>query len=315
MAKNSFLTALLVGLAVLGAEAQINNVYKADTVIDGNGNKIITVYSQGTFAEGNGNVVTRDFDMAAFDEISIALPASVTYVVADKCSCRVTLDENLFECLDIYQKGDGLRVEMVKTLQQSDLKPTKFLIELTAPTLEEISLVGGGDFSFVTPFEAPKLEINMAGAYGVFFDETATIQDFKTNLAGAGKLVCNDLYADRVDLNVAGVGNLVCKNLHADHADLSVAGTGGIVIKAGTVKSADITVAGTGSVETRCELESMDYTITGTGAGRIYYYGDVKVEGTTMCGQIKRIDSENVKTKKKCCDEKQKKTKTQGITL
>ena len=100
-------------MAVLGAEAQTNKVYKADTVIDGNGNKIITVYLQGTFAEGNGNVVTRDFDMAAFDEISIALSASVTYAVADKCSCHVTLDENLFECLDIYQKGDCLRVEMV----------------------------------------------------------------------------------------------------------------------------------------------------------------------------------------------------------
>jgi len=276
---------MLVCMAVLGAEAQTNKVYKADTVIDGNGNKIITLYTQGTFAEGNGNIVMRDFDMATFDEISIALPASVTYAVADKCSCRVTLDENLFECVDIYQKGDCLKVEMVKTLQQSDLKPTKFVIELTAPTLEEISLVGGGDFSFITPFEAQKLEVNMAGAYGVFFDETATIQDFKMSLAGAGKLVC--------------------ENLHADHVNLAVAGPGSMVIKEGKVKSADITVAGTGSVETRCELETMDYTITGTGAGRIYYSGDVNVKGTTMFGKIERIDSKKEKNnKEKCCHEK-----------
>ena len=285
MNKKLFFMALLVGVAMLDAEAQTNKVYKADTVIDGNGNKIITVYKQGTFAEGNGNVVTRDFDMAAFDEINISLPASVTYAVADKCSCRVTLDENLFECVDIYQKGDCLKVEMVKTLQQSDLKPTKFVIELTAPTLEEISLVGGGDFSFITPFEAQKLEVNMAGAYGVFFDETATIQDFKMSLAGAGKLVC--------------------ENLHADHVNLAVAGPGSMVIKEGKVKSADITVAGTGSVETRCELETMDYTITGTGAGRIYYSGDVNVKGTTMFGKIERIDSKNEKNnKEKCCHEK-----------
>ena len=272
MIKKTFFTTLLVCMAVLGAKAQTNKVYKADTVIDGNGNKIITLYMQGTFAEGNGNIVMCDFDMAAFDEINIALPASVTYAVADNCSCRVTLDENLFECLDIYQKDDCLRVEMVKTLQQSDLKPKKFLIGLTAPTLEEISLVGGGSFSFVTPFEAPKLEINMAGAYGMFFDETATVQDFKMNLVGAGKMVC--------------------KNLVASHANLAVAGPGSIVIEAGKVKSADITVAGSGSVETRCKLETMDYNITGTGSGSIYYYGDVKVKGTTMYGKIKKIDSE-----------------------
>ena len=298
MNKKSFFTALLVGMAVLGAEAQNNKVYKADTVIDGNGNKIITVYMQGTFAEGNGNVVTRDFDVTTFDEISIVLPASVTCAVADKCSCRVTLDENLFECLDIYQKGDCLRVEMVKTLQQSDLKPTKFLIELTAPMLEEISLVGGGDFSFVTPFEAPKLKINMAGAYGVFFDETATIHSFKMDLAGSGKLVSKDLRADRVNWSVAGSGMIKCKHLIADDANLSVAGSGSINIEAGKVKSADITVAGSGSVETRCELETMDYSIMGT--GRINYYGDVKVKGSTMGGKIKRMDSENAKPKEKC---------------
>ena len=297
MGKKSFLVALLVFAAVLGAEAQKNNVYKADTVIDGKGNKTITVYSQGTFAEGNGNVVTRDINVTTFDEISIALSASVTYAVADKCSCRVTLDENLFECVDIYQKGDCLKVEMVKTLQQSDLKPTKFVIELTAPTLEEISLVGGGDFSFVTPFEAPKLEISMAGAYGVFFDETATIDEFKMNLAGSGKLVCKDLNSDHLDWDVAGVGKLVCKNLIADNVDLSVAGSGGIVIEAGTVKSADLSVAGSGYIETRCALESMDYNIAGS--GRIYYYGDVKVKGYLMGGKIKRIDSENGKPAKK----------------
>jgi hypothetical protein len=38
MAKKSFLTALLVVMAVLCAEAQNNKVWKTDTVIDGKGN-------------------------------------------------------------------------------------------------------------------------------------------------------------------------------------------------------------------------------------------------------------------------------------
>ena len=277
MEKKSILTALLLCFAVLGAKAQKYNVYKADTVIDGNGNKTITVYTQGTFAEGNGNIVTRNFDMTAFDEISIALSASVTYVVADKCSCRVTLDENLFECLDIYQKGDCLRVEMVKTLQQSDLKPTKFLIELTAPKLEEISLVGSGEFCFITPFETQQLEISIAGSSGVTFAKTATIQVMKTSIAGSGKLMC--------------------KELIADHADLSIAGSGDVYIESGKVTSADVSVAGSGTVETRCQLESMDYSITGSGV--IRYHGDVKVKGQRMGGKLIRIDSENEKCKTK----------------
>jgi hypothetical protein len=136
MAKNSFLTALLVFIAVLGAEAQKNNVYKADTVIDGNGNKIITLYSAETVVEGNGNVVTRDFDVTAFDEINLVLPATVNYTVADDYSCRVTLDENLFECYDIRMKGDRFSLKKDNEFNEINVKPTKFVIEISAPVIE-----------------------------------------------------------------------------------------------------------------------------------------------------------------------------------
>ena len=281
MAKKSFLTALLVVMAVLCAEAQNNKVWKTDTVIDGKGNKIITVYKQNNVVEGNGNIVTRDIDVAAFKEISMILPATVNYKVADNYSCRVTLDENLFEWVDIYLKGDCLRVEMVKTFQQSDVKPTKFLIELTAPTLEEISIMGGGDFNFVTPYEAKELNIKLTGSGEVVFEKTANIYDF--------------------DVDVAGSGSLLSKELLADHMDISIAGSGDVMIKDGMVKKANLSVAGSGSIEARCQMESMDYSVAGTGS--ISYPGDVKAVGTVVGGKINKIwGTEN--NKKKSCDEK-----------
>ena len=239
MAKKSFLTALFIIMAVLGVEAQTNKVYKADTVIDGNGNKIITVYSRGSFAEGNGNIVTRDIDVAAFKEISMILPATVNYKVADDYSCRVTLDENLFEWVDIYLKGDCLRVEMVKTFQQSDVKPTKFLIELTAPTLEEISIVGSGDFNFVTPYEAKELKIK---------------------LTGSGDLLSKELLADYMDVSIAGSGQMVCEHLQANRLRASVVGSGDVIIKDGKVKKANLSVAGSGSIEAALRARAVSLT-------------------------------------------------------
>ena len=270
MTRKSFLTALLVCLAVLGAEAQKNNVYKTDTIVDGKGNTIINVYSAKNVAEGNGNIVTRDYDVAAFDEISMILPATVNYTVADDYSCRVTLDENLFEYLDIYSKEGCLRLEMVKTLQQINLMPTKFVIEISAPTIEEINTVGSGYFYFVTPFEARKLVISIAGSGSVIFKETANIHLFEMQIAGSGKLECKDL--------------------HADHTNLSIAGSGDMRIESGMVKNADISVAGSGSVDIRCQLESMDYNIAGSGS--INYIGNVKIKGTNWGGKIKRIDKD-----------------------
>ena len=283
MAKKSFLTALFIIMAVLGVEAQTNKVYKADTVIDGNGNKIITVYSRGSFAEGNGNIITRDIDVAAFKDFSMILPATVNYSVADSYACRVTLDENLFEWIDIYQKDDCLKVEMVKTFQQADVRPTKFLIELTAPTLEEISVLGSGDFNFVTPFEAKELNIKLTGSGDVVFEKTANIHAFDTDIAGSG--------------------SLLSKELLADHMDISIAGSGDVMIKDGKVKKANLSVAGSGSIEARCQMESMDYSVAGTGS--ISYPDDVKAVGTVVGGKINKIwGTEN--NKKKCCDEKPK---------
>lgn len=270
MAKKSFLTALFIFMAVLGAEAQKNNVYKTDTIVDEKGNTIVNVYRTGNVAEGNGNVVTRDYEVAEFDEISLILPATVNYTVADDYTCRVTLDENLFDYLDIYEKSGCLKLEMVKTLQQVNLMPTKFVIEISAPTVEDINTVGSGDFYFVTPFEARKLDISTAGSGGVYFNETTTIHRLEVSIAGSGELVCKDFYADLVDLSVAGSGDMI--------------------IESGTVKKADVSVAGSGSVETRCQLETMDYSIAGSGS--IKYLGNVKTKGTNVGGRIKRIDKD-----------------------
>ena len=275
------MTALLIVMAVLGAGAQTNKVYKTDTVIDGKGNKTITVYMQKNVVEGNGNIVTRDIDVAAFKDFSMILPATVNYSVADSYACRVTLDENLFEWIDIYQKDDCLKVEMVKTFQQADVRPTKFLIELTAPTLEEISIMGSGDFNFVTPFEAKELNIKLTGSGDVVFEKTANIHAFDTDIAGSGSLLSKEFLADYMDISIAGSGN--------------------VIIKDGKVKKANLSVAGSGSIEARCQMESIDYSVAGTGS--ISYPGDVKAVGTVVGGKINKIwGTEN--NKKKSCDEK-----------
>lgn len=256
MAKRSLLTVLLLCVAVLGAEAQKTKN---------------SSYTSGTVVEGNGNVVTSVFEVEAFDEVSMILPATVNYTVADDYSCRVTLDENLFEYLDIHTKGDALNLGYVtEKVQHINLRPTKFVINISAPTIEEINTVGSGDFYFVTSFEARELDISTAGSGGVYFNETTTIRHLEVSIAGSGELVCKDFYADLVDLSVAGSGDMF--------------------IESGTVKKANVSVAGSGSVETRCQLEAMDYSIAGSGS--IKYLGNVKIKGTNVGGRIKRIDKD-----------------------
>ena len=233
---------------------------------------------QAQTVNGNGNILTRDFEVAAFDEIKTIWPATINYTVADDYSCRVTLDENLFEYLNIHTDGDELILGYVpEKVQHTNLTHTEFIIELSAPMIEEISIAGSTDFRFVTPFETQKMKIQTAGSGSVVFKQTANIHDFDMQIAGSGKMICKKLLADRIKLNVAGSGDMIVED--------------------GTVKSANISIAGSGTIETRCQLESMDYSIAGS--GRIRYLGNVKVQGKNIGGRISRIDSENANCKTK----------------
>ena len=232
--------------------------------------------TQAQTVKGNGNIVTHDFEVAAFNEIKTIFPAMINYTVADDYSCRVTLDENLFEYLNIHTDGDELILGYVpEKVQHTNLTHTEFIVELSAPTITEISIAGSTDFRFVTPFETQKMKIQTAGSGSVVFKQTANIHDFDMQIAGSGKMICKKLLADRIKLNVAGSGDMIVED--------------------GTVKSANISIAGSGSVETRCQLESMDYSIAGS--GRIRYLGHVKVQGKNIGGRISRIDSENTNCK------------------
>lgn len=233
---------------------------------------------QAQTVKGNGNITTRDFEVAAFDEIKTIWPATINYTVADDYSCRVTLDENLFEYLNIHTDGDELILGYVpEKVQHTNLTHTEFIVELSAPTIAEISIAGSTDFCFVTPVETQKMKIQTAGSGRVIFKEAANIRDFDMQIAGSGKMICKKLLADRMKLNVAGSADMIVED--------------------GTVKSANITIAGSGTVETRCQLESMDYSIAGSGT--IRYLGHVKVQGKNIGGRISRIDSDNTNCKTK----------------
>ncbi|MBR5631875.1 MAG: DUF2807 domain-containing protein, partial [Bacteroidales bacterium] len=145
------------------------------------------------------------------------------------------------------------------------------------------------------------LKIKLTGSGDVVFEKTANIHDFDVDVAGSGNVLSKEFHADYMDISIAGSGKMVCEHLQANHLRSSVAGSGDVIIKDGKVKKANLTVAGSGSIEARCQMESMDYSVAGTGS--ISYPGDVKAVGTVVGGKINKIwGTEN--NKKKSCDEK-----------
>ena len=147
-----------------------------------------------------------------------------------------------------------------------NLRATEFVIDVTAPSLDEISLSGSGDINFLSSMNGQKLEINVAGSGNVVFKEDVNVDHLEMSVAGSG-----DIYIVKGDI----------REFEAD-----IAGSGKIVSHA-EVQEMDADVAGSGDITAKVN-GTLEYSVAGS--GDIKYYGDAKVSGKIAgSGSVIRI--------------------------
>ena len=223
----------------------------------------------GESVKGDGHIVTRDYTIGHFDELVCALPATVNYSVADQSTCTVRVDENLFDYIDIAVK-DGelvLRQPKPKGGKYINFNATEFVIDITGPSVDKITLAGSGDLNILSPIHEQSLEVSIAGSGNVAFKEGIDINHLELSVAGSGDIRIDKGTIRKLEAEIAGSGDIV-SHAETQKAETTVMGSG------------DITANVTGM---------MEYMIVGS--GNIYYYGDAKVNGKVAgSGGIKSIE-------------------------
>lgn len=222
----------------------------------------------GETVKGEGDVVTRNYDVTAFNEISASLPATVNFSVSNNYTCTVSVDENLFDYIEIKVKDGELQLGRPKEHKHVNLKATKFVIDITAPSLNEVNLAGSGSLNFLSPMDEEKLEVSLAGSGNVVFKEGANIDHLELNVAGSGDIYVEKGSIRKFEADIAGSGEIVS---HADVQDM------------------DANVAGSGDITAKVNGK-LDYFVAGS--GDIKYYGNAQVSGKIAgSGSVKQINA------------------------
>lgn len=229
----------------------------------------------GKTIKGNGNIVEQDFEVSAFREISTSLPATVNFNISDAYTCSVRVDENILEYLDIKVDDHELILKKKEQHKNISLRATEFVIEVSAPSLEDINLAGSGTLNVLSPLDEKDMEINLAGSGDVVFMKQVKTNEIELNVAGSGNIDCAELVAEELDANVAGSGDLTVKRGNVSKAEASVAGSGDIVLTC-DVDTMEANIAGSGDIKARVNGK-LTYGIFGS--GEIGYYGNPVVEG------------------------------------
>jgi hypothetical protein len=209
--------------------------------------------SMGEASEGQGQRGARNFQVGAFDRISLTGSPNVVVAVGQAPSVRAEGDSALLEKLEIEVVNGVLRIGYKKGDWSlgwgKDHGPVT--VHVSTAALRGAEVAGSGDL---------KIDKVEAG-------------DFAGDIAGSGEIQLASLRARHASFSIAGSGGVTASGT-ADTAEFEIAGSGDVDAGGLQVRTAKVSIAGSGNVETRA-TQSATVDIMGS--------GDVVVTGGAKC--------------------------------
>lgn len=245
--------------------------------------------------KGNGKIVTREVNVNGFDKIILSVPATINFIQGENFSCSITIDENLLDYYSFKVVGDCL---FIRQLPTKDGKPlvsfnfgekevnlpfykypkldfTKFVIDITAPRLEDVKVNGSGSFNIVSDFSDVKLDVDVVGSGSFVANKLLNINKLDIVVAGSGYVQLAQVEAQEAEATINGSGDVSLNGVFSE-LDFEVAGSGNIKMT-GNAVMAKAKIAGSGSIRMGEISQMLKYDIAGS--GNIYYSGEAELKG------------------------------------
>ena len=203
-----------------------------------------------SFVLGEGEIKTETRALDSFTSLRISGFSDVTFVQSEgEPYVEVTDYENLLS----YVHTDVLLNELSISFGADSIgsfRNSQLTVVVHGPYVDEVSLVGSGDFT-VTGLDCPvDFSLSLAGSGDVKIDALSCM-DLNIALAGSGDVEVGGRISGMATAGIAGSGDIVLSG-SASSASFSVAGSGDIDASrlevAGEIKSS---VRGSGEIRTR----------------------------------------------------------------
>ncbi len=170
---------------------------------------------------GSGDLETRDYEVGEFSAIQAhrALRVNVTVDADAEPSVTVTMDDNLFEFLDIRTAGDTLVLDATRNIDASD----DAVVEVVTGSLGDIETSGAVSLEVTGSVTGEDLLLEASGASRIRIDEIAA-GDVTFNASGASRITIADGAAADLEVDASGASSLDLAGVTADGADLDISG-------------------------------------------------------------------------------------------
>ena len=215
-------------------------------------------FSPYNVVKGNHQVINEEIAIGDYDEIALNLPADIIYrqISQEKPFLQVSVDENLWQWLDISVQNNRL---VVKSKENANLQPTRFVIYTNSRSLSNVSITGSGD---------------------VLLEKAVNARDMKISVTGSGDLKTDSLYCENLEANITGSGDIHLEGV-ATNAHYRITGSGDINAFDYFVENLNCQVSGSGDIQAYVDKKLFARV---SGSGDIHYKGNPESVDTKVSG-------------------------------
>lgn len=206
--------------------------------------------------KGSGAVVKRSLSVASFRGIAAQGALEIRLTRGGTQTVEVEGQSNLIDLITTEVKGGVWEIGTAKCYNTD--KP--FIVHITMPTVDFVSVQGSGDVKSTNNFTMPKLTVEVHGSGAVALGADAKHIDAIVQGSGDVELngTCGDLRA-----TVQGSGDIDADDLETTNAEASVQGSGDVALKLTGKLSASI--GGSGDISYKGTPTQVNKNIAGSG--------------------------------------------------
>ena len=213
---------------------------------------------------GSNNIETRQFDYSGFKRIEVSNAFTVDVTRSDTYEVSITLNDNIFNDLDISMSGDTLRISInpfthfVNTTQRA---------MISLPELDALTITGACQ-AVVSGFQSDgNLDLEVTGASSMDISDLK-VADTTIDVIGASHL-SGSLVTNNADFNVTGASSINLTG-SASKMQVDVIGASHAALTDFIVGDVAVTAVGASSVEVEVH-GTLDINISGVST---LVYGD-----------------------------------------
>jgi hypothetical protein len=228
-----------------------------------------------TEVTGSGHLEAKEFNLSGFTSIAVAHAFQVDITRADSFFVSITLDDNLFEHLNIKKMGDDLLVGLEPNITY---RKTTQRATIALPDLRGLELSGAskGDISGFSSAHSLQLETSGASSLSI---ENVEAGDTRFNISGASR-VSGDIEIADGDFDVSGASTVELEGT-AHYVLMHVSGASTMRLADFAIANAGIELSGASNATVNASGE-LDIDVSGV--SRLDYLGNPTLGTVSVSG-------------------------------